>query len=800
MLSFEINGEAIGEKSLSLQYLSKEKKSELKNYILHGKISSQIIWKENDKAIHFNDDVWLIHGEKISFKTKSREIIPDKFLHQIKVFTLHAIFLSSYRYRPNTLASYISTLKTFSVSAKKLGIYSFKGLNIEDINLVLSISKTLSRNNTISVFRAILRSQNRLYYNFDEEVNFKSISSIIANDPDPKQYPVIPYRIYKNQLKYAEDFLIHANEKIDVISDTLRDYLSDIQKIKMDFVYRVRNGLINSTDRYGFAKTEKTENFFNALEIEGIPISDGKGINMVSEEVFDDFGIRVREERLRQGFTQKELSKSTTITAKHLMRIEFGYQKARPETARSICLALGIEPVGFGIKIHSGEQYQEDDKWMRLFERYQPSLIIENVDSYSSRGYYKVSRIRPFHFSGEEITTAAELLELINKINALSCFVCLAYTGMRAHEFGRIQPDFAAQFVSVFSGNVERRIPVITTLTTKITEAGQAKNRIFVTTNIAHTAIRLLNYLHGCYRKHLPIDEQNNMFIYMENFTWIKKVDNVASYVSLVLSFRFKKHINLDECTLNSEDIKLLSISESGRIDEYKEGTVWKFSAHQLRRSLVYYLAGLELASFMELKEQLGHLSLAMTMYYGRNAEEFTEVYRVFEAQRLSTQADKMSEIYSRIKNGERVAGGKGKAMRAEIESDGFEKQLLDRKCSKEYWLQELSSTRDAIRIHAVAPGIICTNHACDMRIDIDLSECIDCEFDFIESAAYAEFARQASMEKIAWMEDNKQVFPDMIAKELVTIRSCEKIMEDLDMSFDSYDISDRLILLTEIV
>ena len=41
------------------------------------------------------------------------------------------------------------------------------------------------------------------------------------------------------------------------------------------------------------------------------------------------------------------------------------------------------------------------------------------------------------------------------------------------------------------------------------------------------------------------------------------------------------------------------------------------------------------------------------------------------------------------------------------------------------------------------------------MRINIDLTECVDCEYDFIENAVYAEVSRMDAMRNIEFLKEN---------------------------------------------
>jgi hypothetical protein len=280
-------------------------------------------------------------------------------------------------------------------------------------------------------------------------------------------------------------------------------------------------------------------------------------------------------------------------------------------------------------------------------------------------------------------------------------------------------------------------------------------------------------------------EPSNSMWAHLNSFNDIKPIENPRQYIGNKISKTLPNHVSTD-MAINEGDLEMLSLSDPSN-DSYKKGDVWSLSSHQLRRSLAYYLVGFELAGYLQLKNQFGHFSTGMSLYYGKNSERFTKFYEEFELERLEQQSDTMAEIYSKIANGERVAGGAGKRLRREMDNHALDPKNIERKCSKSFWKAELNKRNNEMRVHAVAPGIICTNSACDMRIEIDLSECIDCDFDYIENASYAEQTRQISMNRLAYMERENEIYPDRIASEMVRIRSAEKILDDLGVPYDRF-------------
>lgn len=83
--------------------------------------------------------------------------------------------------------------------------------------------------------------------------------------------------------------------------------------------------------------------------------------------------------------------------------------------------------------------------------------------------------------------------------------------------------------------------------------------------------------------------------------------------------------------------------------------------------------------------------------------------------------------------------------------------------------------------LHAIAPGMYCTNTQCSMRINIDLSECVDCEYDFIENAVYAESSRMDAMRNVEFLKENNELNSSSATKYFMQVKAAEAIMDDFD-------------------
>ncbi len=77
------------------------------------------------------------------------------------------------------------------------------------------------------------------------------------------------------------------------------------------------------------------------------------------------------------------------------------------------------------------------------------------------------------------------------------------------------------------------------------------------------------------------------------------------------------------------------------------------------------------------------------------------------------------------------------------------------------------------------------------MRAAIDLSECTDCGWDIIEDASEAESIRMTAMRNLIVLQESGELNGSSASKYMMDIRSAEKIMSDLNFSYEVFEIPD---------
>ncbi|MEF1291904.1 site-specific integrase, partial [Vibrio sp. M260118] len=201
--------------------------------------------------------------------------------------------------------------------------------------------------------------------------------------------------------------------------------------------------------------------------------------------------------------------------------------------------------------------------------------------------------------------------------------------------------------------------------------------------------------------------------------------------------------------------------------------------------------------SFPQLKQQFSHVSLAMTRLYAKNASKFQKLRKkkgknqnlcsIIDDERVHQKALVYLNIYHRLANKERVAGGKGKAF-AKARSEQDENTLFTDKTNNdmltlEYWENVIRNGQR--HIHVVAPGIYCTSANCRLRTQVNLIECVDCDNDYIVDAVYAEAMRKEAEEHMHYDIIHNELTAQTASELYIKITAAQRIMDDLGLNFE---------------
>ncbi|HCM1373080.1 TPA: tyrosine-type recombinase/integrase [Vibrio parahaemolyticus] len=421
-----------------------------------------------------------------------------------------------------------------------------------------------------------------------------------------------------------------------------------------------------------------------------------------------------------------------------------------------------------------------EDETLALIRLHRPEIHSVYMDSFHSE--------RKLAIGQWEITNLKEAKSLFKKLSGGCLWGLMARTGMRADEMYHLNTAQGCTTEII----KRQKIHVIHAALSKTTKGSQSKQDEFVTTETGMKAYEVLQALHTPLRKRHP-DSQSFFHKVKDGCSEITK-KSLARH-----SQAWFENAMSEELALTNEDIIDLKTSDPNL--SFEVGEDYEFSGHQLRRSFAYYLIGFELCSFPQLKQQFSHVSMAMTRHYAKNASKFQKLRKkkqnlayAIDEERIEQQAQIYLNIYQKLANKERVAGGKGKEFAknmANTDRNLFKDKVDNDMLSLNYWKKQIRTQNR--HIHAVAPGVYCTSTTCSLRTQVNLMECVDCKNDYIVDAVFAEAKRKEAEIHMLYDIENDELTPQTASESYIKIQAAERIMTDLNIDFEPVIFPDEV-------
>lgn len=409
---------------------------------------------------------------------------------------------------------------------------------------------------------------------------------------------------------------------------------------------------------------------------------------------------------------------------------------------------------------------------IKLLETHRPEIKSEYI--------HKFLPDHPVKIGDREITGLNKARSLFKEISGGCLWGLMSRTGMRRDEVYHLHTakGVTTEIIS------KQAIYIIHADLSKTVKGTQSKQDEFVTTKVGKKAYEILQALHGPLRMLYP-EKQNFFHKVRSDFSAIGKSKLGKQYQDWFYN------VIGDKAALTNEDIIDLKVSDPNLT--FNVGEYYEFSGHQLRRSFAYYLVGYELLSFPQLKQQFSHVSLAMTRHYAKNASKFQKLRKkkqnlifAIDEERIDQKAQVYLNIFKKLANNERVAGGKGKDFAKSMmktERNLFKDKVDNDMLSLNYWKKQI---RDQKRhIHAVAPGVYCTSTGCSLRTQVNLMECVDCKNDYIVDAVFAEAKRKEAEINMLWDIEHDELTPQTASEAYIKITAAERIMNDLGIEYE---------------
>ena len=419
--------------------------------------------------------------------------------------------------------------------------------------------------------------------------------------------------------------------------------------------------------------------------------------------------------------------------------------------------------------------------WIKTFMEIRPTVNLNTAYFL----YMENWKFTPFIIGELSFDTIGQFKSFLAELDMKCKMLCLLLSLSRIDELNAMHPEYGAQSYE-YNG---QKIYILTTRQSKIKSGVQTKEDIFATTKTGYDAFNLMCSIHRPLLK--KIDTNNKHFVSLSQTQYPKALGKKSWADTFRVAInRWLK--NNTDIILTAEDISFLRVSNPGNTD-VNIGNPFHFTNHQTRRSSAFYLVGYELLAFPQLQQQLSHLSRAMSRHYANNASYWGTLRKEVDDERNTQKSELLATVYKRIANNERIAGGKAKALKSLTgNTDYFEEADNSRLTSAKYWKKMLETGKS--HIHAIAPGMYCTNSNCDMRINIVLEECVGCEFDVILEGMYAEGKRVNASKNLALLDSFDELTHSVASQLIIQIKSCEAILSDLEISFEPTKIPQHIL------
>ena len=409
---------------------------------------------------------------------------------------------------------------------------------------------------------------------------------------------------------------------------------------------------------------------------------------------------------------------------------------------------------------------------LELLKKHKPSINSEYI--------YKFHPERTLTVGNRKITGLREAQSLFKQLNGGCLWALMSRTGMRADETFHLHTANGCTTETI-SGQT---IHIIHADLSKTTKGSQSKQDEFVTTEVGKKAYEILQALHSPLRQRHP--ESQAFFHKTKEDIGATNKNQLGKHLT-----DWFEGVLGEKLALTNDDVIDLKVSDPN--PSFNVGDDYEFSGHQLRRSFAYYLIGFELCAFPQLKQQFSHVSMAMTRHYAKNASKFQKIRKqkqslahAIDEERIDQKAQVYLNIFKKLANKERVAGGKGKEFAKNMikaERNLFKDKVDYDMLSLNYWKNQI---RDQKRhIHAVAPGVYCTSTGCSLRTQVNLLECVDCKNDYIVDAVFAEAKRKEAEIHMLWDIEHDELTPQTASEVYIKITAAERIMKDLDISYE---------------
>ena len=321
------------------------------------------------------------------------------------------------------------------------------------------------------------------------------------------------------------------------------------------------------------------------------------------------------------------------------------------------------------------------------------------------------------------------LNKFLNQIQHGCKLQILIYTGMRHGEALSLNVD-ALHSAKRTTGKIYK----LKGETSKF--VGQKKNVSWVTSEDVVKAYQIVNRLARITGKYIGINEEEVPLFITISYLCLdfRYYYNGLEIITTFSSCKYKEVFELldsDQFRIRKSDIEHLEKVNPFRAWEsenaFAMGSVWRFTPHQFRRSLAFYVAQSSHVSLPSLKRQLKHINREMTLYYCHTKtpqdEYCVEGHISGLIKREKPEADAIAYIYDVLKSKEPLFGAHGKFVERNVKKSAQDVLL---KQDRDKLIKQFKNGEIAYK---ETPLGACTTIApCDKKLFRNITSCISCD------------------------------------------------------------------------
>lgn len=381
-------------------------------------------------------------------------------------------------------------------------------------------------------------------------------------------------------------------------------------------------------------------------------------------------------------------------------------------------------------------------------------------------------------FKNYEITNLPKFSIFLIRLQHAARILIHIYTGMRHSEALSLMLDSLSQ-----ANSDGLKVYKLSGQTSKL--VGQKKNVSWVTSKEILKSYEIAEQLSQRVGSHIGIDrDKTPIFISLAylgiNNKFVYDGVKINRGITSAKNEEIYNYLDNSKFEITGDDLDLLEKINPFRAWEaeaaFKKGSIWRFTTHQFRRSLAFYIAQSGNVSLPSLKRQLKHLNREMSIYYSQKGEALNEEFDIDEhishlIRREKPEFDAISYLNNVILSNETLYGVHGSFVEKNLKGQ-FSKLTLSE--SKSELVKQFQ--KGEIAYKETALGACTTIDPCNKRVLRSIVGCIKCD----RAVLKASKLERVIEKQFLFVEELRKIDSDSIElrteeedlKELVNLKS----------------------------